>query len=103
METVELNPIQIAVGLGVAIIVGRGLTMIWKVPVPTQPAVDVPLTVYVVVTIGERIILLPITFPGLVVYVDAPDKATVELKPAQIAVGLGTAVIVGIGLTMTWK
>lgn len=51
---VEVAPIQIAGGAAVAEIVGFGFTVIVIVRSRVQPARFLPVTVYVVVTVGER-------------------------------------------------
>ena len=44
--------------------VGAGLTVIVLVAVPVQPPV-VPVTVYVVVVVGETVTIVPVKLPGI--------------------------------------
>lgn len=54
-----------------------------------------------VVTVGDTTVELPVNTPGFHVYVVAPVDVKVAELPAQIAVGLLTAVNVGVGVTCT--
>jgi hypothetical protein len=79
---------------------GTGLTEIVAMAVLLQPAV-VPVTVYVVVIIGEAVaVFTPVDVaPALHVYVVAPPAVSVAVAPEQI-VGEFT-VTVGIAFTVT--
>ena len=57
---VELWPAQMAAGDAVAVIVGNGFIVNVTVAVPVQPAVDVPVTLYVVVAAGDAVKLAPV-------------------------------------------
>ena len=57
---VELPPIQYDAGLGVAVMVGLGLTVTVKAFVEEQPLEFVPVTVYVVVTVGLAVTIAPV-------------------------------------------
>jgi hypothetical protein len=50
-----LLPEQMVAGEGLMVIVGRGRTVTVTVAVPVQPAALVPVTVYVVVTVGDAV------------------------------------------------
>ena len=79
---------------------GTGLTEIVAMAVLLQPAV-VPVTVYVVVIIGEAVaVFTPVDVaPALHVYVVAPPAVSVGVAPAQI---VGEFIVtVGIALTVT--
>ncbi len=86
------------VGEAVAVIVGFGLTIRFTVFVEVQLPL-LPVTVYKVVVVGITVIGFPIIFPGLQVYVRAPDAVRVADDPLQITVGFDVAFTVGIGLT----
>lgn len=58
-----LLPEQIVPPEVVVVTVGEGLTVIVRVAVPVQP-VDVPVTVYVVVVVGETVTEVPVNAPG---------------------------------------
>ena len=97
-------PIQIADGLGVAIMVGVIPTVRSTVCDPVQPALVVAATEYTVEIIGLTEQVDPTTAPGFQVYVPpipAPPAVNMALPPLQIIVGLETAVIVGEGFTYT--
>jgi len=66
-----------------------------------QPATDVPVTVYTVVDVGETFTDVPVEFPGIQEYVDAPEPVSVLLCPSQIAAGEAVAPTTGMGLTVT--
>jgi hypothetical protein len=60
---VEL-PEQIVPPEVVVVTVGDGFTVITRVAVPLQP-VEVPVTVYVVVVVGETVTEVPVSDPGI--------------------------------------
>src|SRR4051812_48994787 len=61
----------------------------------TQPFA-VPLTVYVVLTIGDKVVFAPVrvVVPPVQVNVDAPDADTVKAPPGQIAPEVDDTLIV---------
>jgi len=97
---VVLKPMQMAVGEAVAVMFGNGFTVSMTVVVPVQPAVVVPVTVYVVDAVGDTVKLAPAP-DGLHVYELAPVAAIVELWPAQTAMGVAVAETVGSGFTVS--
>ena len=58
-------PAQIVPVSGVTFRIGVGLTVIVRVAVLVQPAADVPVTVKVVVVVGETVIVVPVNEPGI--------------------------------------
>jgi hypothetical protein len=56
----EVCPLHIAAGLAVAATDGNGFTVTLTVAVPVHPAVVVPVTVYVVVLVGDTVLELPV-------------------------------------------
>lgn len=92
-------PEQIVVFEAVVVTVGVGLTVINRVAVEEHP-VDVPVTVYVVVDVGETVTELPVNDPGIHEYVVAPE-AVIEVElPEQIVVLDAVVVTVGVGFTV---
>lgn len=75
------------------------MTVMVRVAVPVQP-VDVPVTVYVVVEVGETVTEVPVSAPGFQVYVVAPVAVSVVLLPEQIVVLDAVVVTVGVGFTV---
>ena len=57
-------PGQMETAVGVMVSVGAGFTVMVRVAVPVQPAV-VPVTVYVVVVVGETVTDVPVSDPGI--------------------------------------
>lgn len=102
---VVVDPLQIANVPAVATIVGDAFTVNEPVPVPVQPAALIPVTVYMVVTVGLAVTGVPVDADRLVagaqLYVAAPDAVMVELVPLHIAAGDGVTVSTGIGFTVT--
>jgi hypothetical protein len=96
----ELPPLQIVAGAATAVIVGNGFTVTVTDAVLVHPAAEVPVTVYVVVVAGLTDKGLA-EEPVLHKYVDPPLAVREELPPLQIVAGAATAVIVGLGLTVT--
>ena len=80
--------------------VGVGLTNKDTVATAVHPETLVPVTVYPVVVIGETDIVAVVA-PVFHKYVEAPLAVKTALAPGHIAVGLATAVIVGLGFTKT--
>jgi hypothetical protein len=92
-----LPPHVIISGIAVIeLIVGKGFTVIVLVAVLVQPVdVLVPTTVYVVVTDGLTVIVVPLNAPGFQVYVFAPVPVSVVEKPAQIVVTFAVVAVLG--------
>ncbi len=93
-----LLPPQMVEVCGLIVRVGNGFTTINVPPGPalTQPAELVPVTEYVVPTVGQT------TGPPFrYVYVWAPLGVSVVHKPMQTAVGLAATEMVGSGFTVT--
>lgn len=61
---VVLLPLQIVAPVVVVVTVGDGDTVISRVAVPVQPML-VPVTVYVVVIVGETVTVVPLKLPGI--------------------------------------
>ena len=81
-------------------IAAEELTVRVIVAEPVQPAVVVPVTLYVVVAAGDAVKLVPDPL-GLHVYELPPLAAIVELWPAQMDAGVAVAVIAAEALTVT--
>jgi hypothetical protein len=58
-------PVQIEVLPAVTATVGEALTVIRRVAVAVHPFAEVPVTVYVVVVVGETVTGLPVNEPGI--------------------------------------
>ena len=73
------------------------------VPIPIQPAAEVPVIVYVVVTVGLAVTLAPVAelkvAEGDHVYVDAPPAVNMVDAPGHIVAE--ATVTVGKGFTVT--
>ena len=95
-----LPPTQIAEFVELAVTVGNGLTVTPTVAVFTQPLAFVPVTVYVVLAVGDTVTDEPDKLPGLHTYVEAPLALNEVLPPTQIAEFVELAVTVGNGLTV---
>jgi hypothetical protein len=96
--SVALVPEQTAAALLVAVTVGNALTVIVFVAVFIQPFASVPVTVYVAVDVGMK--LVAFRTPPDHTYVDAPTPVSVALVPEQTAAELLVAVTVGNTLTV---
>ena len=94
-------PGQTAVGFATAVLVGSGLTTSMTVRVELHPEVR-PVTVYVVVTVGDTTTVPVVRLPGIHVYEVAPDAVSVLDCPRQITVGEADAITVGTGTTLTF-
>ena len=68
---------------------------------PVHPAVLVPVTVYVVVPVGDTVLELPLPKLWDQLYVFAPLAVNTEVAPLHIADGLAVAVTDGNGFTVT--
>jgi hypothetical protein len=80
---------------------GKLFTVTVTVFVFAQPFAAVPVTVYVVVTVGVSATVEPVTLPGFQVYVLAPLAVNVALVPEQtVAVVAGETVNVGGEITL---
>ena len=97
-----LLPAQIVVGVATAVTVGSGLTVTATVAVLLQLS-EVPVTVYTLLVAGETETVDVVALPAfaLQVYVVAPPPVSMALCPVQIAVGVETAVTVGVGFIVT--
>ncbi len=63
--SVTLLPAQTALAVEFAVTVGNGLTVTVTFAVLVQPAPLVPVTVYVVVEVGETETVVPLNDPGI--------------------------------------
>ncbi len=63
-DNVDAAPKQMAVGLAVAVRVGLGTTVIVLCAVFVHPDALVPVTVYIVVTVGDKVCGVPFKLPG---------------------------------------
>jgi hypothetical protein len=97
----EVAPLHIADGLADALTDGNGFTVTLTVAVPVHPAVLVPVTVYVVVPVGDTVLEFPLPKVCDQLYVFAPLAVITEVCPLHIAAGLAVAVTVGNGFTIT--
>jgi hypothetical protein len=95
---VDELPRQIDAGDPAAVIVGLAFTISEMVFVLVQEPFA-PVTVYVVVTVGDTTTEVPVNEPGLHEYVVAPEPVKVADDPTQMAVGVLDAVTVGFELT----
>jgi hypothetical protein len=97
--SVELLPAHITEGLAVTVSVGPLFTVTETTALLVQVPEE-PITVYVVVIVGETVTLVPTRLPGFHVYVVAPAPVRVNELPAQIDVVELEALTVGIGTTV---
>ena len=74
--------------------------MINRVDVLVQPFAAVPVTVYVVVVVGETVTVAPVSEPGIQVYVEPPVAVIVVLLPEQIVAFVVVVATVGEGFTV---
>jgi hypothetical protein len=79
---------------------GAGLTVIVRVEVLVHPLALVPVTVYVVVVVGDTVTDEPVKLPGIQAYVDAPLPVRVVELPAQIVGFVAVVVTEGAGFTV---
>ena len=100
VSVVEL-PAQIVELDAVAVTVGVGVTVTVIVAVFVHPALNVPVTVYVVVAAGETTTDVPLRFPGCQVYVVAPAPVSVVDPPEQIELLVALTVTFGAAATVT--
>lgn len=80
--------------------VGEALTVINRVDVLVHPLAFVPVTVYVVVVVGDTVTDVPVKEPGIQVYDDAPEAVIVVELPEQIVVLVAEVATVGSGFTV---
>lgn len=60
-----MPPVQIEFEEAVGVTVGEGFTVMVRVAVLVQPLAAVPMTVYVVVVVGETVTVVPDNDPGI--------------------------------------
>lgn len=80
---------------------GNEFTVTVSVAVFVHPGPVEPVTVYVVVAVGFTVIEVPDKFPGIHVYVAAPEPVSVVLLPIQIEGLAAVAVTTGGAPTIT--
>lgn len=98
--SVILPPEQIVVLDAVTEIVGFGFTVMVCTAELIQPFASVPVTVYVVLVVGETVTEFPVSDPGIQVYELAPFAVSVVLLPSQMVLPDAVAVTLGVGLTV---
>lgn len=98
--SVTLLPIQTADEDDDAETFGNAFTVIATVPVFEHPGPVEPVTVYVVVAEGFTVTEVPLSDPGIQVYVVPPLPVSVVLLPLQIVDAEADAVIVGCAPTV---
>jgi hypothetical protein len=94
-------PLQMVVLVADAVTVGVGLTVTVTCPWLVQPFAPVPVTVYVVVVVGETVTGFPLKLPGIHVYEVAPEPVRSVEPPLQMVGLVAVAVTVGVGFTVT--
>jgi hypothetical protein len=62
---VTLLPVQMLVLEAEMVTVGEGFTVMVRVAVFVHPLAEVPVTVYVVVVVGETVTVVPVSEPGI--------------------------------------
>ena len=77
-----------------------GLTVMVRVAVAVHPFAAVPVTVYVVVVVGDTITDVPLNPPGSQLYVDAPVPVSVVELPQGMVVAEAVVPTVGEVLTV---
>jgi hypothetical protein len=97
---VVVPPEQIVLNDALLLTVGRGLTVIVLVAIFVQPVALVPVTVYVVVAVGDTVTDDPDKLPGFQVYVAAPFAVSVVVPPEQIVLNDALLLTEGRGLTV---
>ena len=96
-----MPPGHIVDGEAIAVTFGVGLTVIIILAVPEHPSAVVPVTVYVVVPVGDTVLELPLPKLCDQLYVFAPLAVSTEVAPLHIAAGLADALTDGNGFTVT--
>lgn len=99
VSVVEL-PEQIDALEAVAVTVGEAFTVMRRVDVFVHPLAFVPVTVYVVVVVGDTVTDVPVKEPGIQVYDDAPEAVIVVELPEQMVVLVAVVETVGRGFTV---
>ena len=98
-------PVSIDADEGVIVSVGKGLIVVIVVFVFTHPFEFVPVTVYVVATVGLAVTVAPVValkaVEGAQIYVLAPLAVREVELPLHIVAEDGDMVKVGKGLTVT--
>jgi hypothetical protein len=97
----DVPPTHIDVGDAVTLIVGVEFTVTVTVAVLLHPTPLVPVTVYVVVPVGDTVLELPLPKLCDQLYVFAPLAVNTEVAPLHIAAGLADAVTVGLSKVIT--
>lgn len=82
----EQSPVHIDAGDALAVTVRLGPTVMVTLAEAVQPP-EFPVTVYVVVVVGETVMLAPVIPPGCQLYEVAPVAVSVEDCPEQIEAG----------------
>lgn len=98
------EPVQLMVGTDAdAVTVGSVLTVIVRRAVAVQPLAAVPVTVYVVVVVGETVTVVPLKLPGCHVYVEAPVPVIEVDVPEQIVALVTVVFTVGEVFTVIMR
>jgi vacuolar-type H+-ATPase subunit F/Vma7 len=96
-----LEPAQMVALVVVVLMVGKLFTVTVTCAVFEHPPGAVPVTVYVVVVVGDTVTVVPLRLPGFHTYVVAPVPVSVVLDPLQMVEVLAEAVTVGRPVTVT--
>ena len=95
-------PEQTVVAVADVVTLGNAFTVINLVDVFVQPVkVFVPVTVYVVVVVGDTLIDVPVNEPGIHTYELAPFAVIVVNVPAHILVAVAVVETEGNAFTVT--
>ena len=89
------DPLHTDVGAPDAATVGNAFTATETVVVFVHPKADVPVTVYVVFAVGETETVVPLSEPGIQLYVAAPEPFRLVDDPVQTAGDVALAATVG--------
>jgi len=100
-ESVVESPSQMVFNVAEAATAGSEFTVTITVDVSVQPLPSVPVTVYVVFAFGVTGTEVPLSDPGIQLYVDAPEPVSVVVLPSQIVDNDADAATVGSVLTTT--
>lgn len=98
--SVALLPTQTEVLEAVVVTVGVGFTVTVNTEVLVQPFAAVPVTVYVVVVVGDTVTDAPVKLPGIQLYVEAPVALSVVELPTQMLLLAAVLDTFGAGLTV---
>lgn len=96
-------PLQMVVVADEAVTFGAGFTVMVRVAVAVHPFAAVPVSVYVVVVVGETVTGEPLRLPGIQLYVAAPLPVSVVELPAQMVPPEVVVVTVGVGFTVMMR